>query len=388
MVHNYYQQKAGEDLSFEAESKLLKDHGHKVIKYTKHNNQIKNMNSIDLFRKMVWNKKTYNDLCRIIQKEKPDIVHFQNTFPLISPSAYYAAKAEGIPIIQSLRNYRLFCPAATFSRNGQICEKCSKKSFFWSIIHGCYHNSRIKTGALTTMLVIHHFMKTWQKKVDVYIANTKFSKKKFIQGGLSAKKIFIKPNFVDSDPEIQKNKGNYALFIGRLSPEKGIFTMLRAWKSLKNIPLKIIGTGPIKRDVEKFIQQNKLKNIELVGYCPKEKVFSYIKKSRFLIFPSEWYETFGRTIIEAFACSIPIIISRLGAMKEIVKDNYTGLNFEPGNAKDLVEKIKWAWTHKKDMQRMGENARKDYEEKYTPKKNYKQLMKIYQFAINNENSNI
>jgi glycosyltransferase involved in cell wall biosynthesis len=385
MVHNYYRQRGGEDISFEAEASLLESKGHKVLRYTKDNNGTKNMNYFSLISKIIWNKEVYSELRKIIKKEKPDIVHFQNTFAIISPSAYYAAKAEGIPVVKSVRNYRLFCPSSTgFFRKGKICENCLGKAIPWSgIVHSCYRSSRLASAALVTILIFHRFMRTLKRKVDVYIANTEFSKKKFVQGGLSSKKILVKPNFFELDSNKTSSRGDYAVFVGRLSNEKGLFTLLEAWKNLRHIPLKIVGDGPLLDKVNDFVKDNALGNVEIKGYKSEKKVSDLIEKARFLIFPSEWYETFGRVIVEAFAYGIPVIASRLGAMAEIIKDKQTGLQFTPGSSKDLAAKVEWAWTHKKEMKDISKKARKDFENKYTSEKNYEQLIKIYKLAIAN-----
>jgi glycosyltransferase involved in cell wall biosynthesis len=231
------------------------------------------------------------------------------------------------------------------------------------------------------MLAVHCWLKTWQEQVDSYITLTEFCKQKFIEGGLPSEKIHVKPNFVDRDPGLRKGNGHYALFVGRLSSEKGVWTMLLAWQGLGRIPLKIVGNGPLMSDVQVFLQKKKLESVEVLGHRTPADVALLMKGARFLLFPSEWYETFGLVAIEAFACGVPVIASRLGAMAEIVDEGQTGLLFNPGDPEDLADKVRWAVDHPDVMCCMGKSARGVYVERYTPEKNYQILLDIYERAI-------
>jgi glycosyltransferase involved in cell wall biosynthesis len=233
------------------------------------------------------------------------------------------------------------------------------------------------------MTTIHRWLNTWQEMVDIYIVFTDFYRRKFIEGGIPADKIVIKPHFVHPDPGSGKNKlGDYAVFIGRLEPAKGVEILLLAWQKLKGIPLKIRGDGLLLNYVREFTKKNNLKLIELIDRVSKEELYSLLKGACFLVWPSEgYYETFGLVAIEAFACGVPVIVSSIGAMAEIVEDGRTGIHFKPGNPEDLAYKVEWAWAHPKEMAEMGREARKEYERKYTAELNYKMLMDIYETAI-------
>jgi len=391
LLHNYYQQPGGEDQVFEAEKALLKRAGHQVLTYERHNDEIKTYSlaqKLGLVKRTLWAKDSAQAIRDILKRERPDVAHFHNTFLLISPSAYYACWEARVPVIQTLHNYRLLCPAATFFRSGQVCENCLSNTPPWpGVAHGCWRSSRAKTAVVAMMLAVHRWLKTWEKQVHLYIAPTEFARRKFIEGGLPAEKIVVKPNFVDSDElqvtndEWRKGKRGYALFVGRLSPEKGVRTLLRAWQKTKEIPLKVVGDGPLMGEVQAFLEREGLEGVEVLGHREREEVLRLMRGAWFLVFPSEWYEGFPLTIAEAFACGVPVIASRLGAMAEIVEDGRTGLHFEPGNSEDLVAKVEWAWTHPKEMQEMGQEARREYEEKYTAERNYEMLMEIYQRAM-------
>ena len=381
MAHNQYQNFGGEDQSYAAESGLLEANGCKVLRYTLHNRQIQGMNPLMLAQATLWNKQVYRNLREIMKREHPKIAHFQNTFPLISPAAYYAAKVEGVPVVQSLRNYRLLCPNALFFREGHICEECMGRTVPWpAVAHACYRNSRAASAVVTSMLTLHRAIGTWSRMVDVYIALTEFARNKFIEGGLPKEKIVVKPNFVYPDPGQGDGKGGYALFVGRLSPEKGVDTLLRAWELLGGrISLKIVGDGPLAEKVKKTASN--IYGIEWLGHRNMEEVYSLMGEAAFLVFPSEWYETFGRVAIEAFAKGTPVLAAKIGAVGEITENGRTGLHFRAGDPIDLAEKVDWLMSHPAQLARMRKEARAEYEAKYTAERNYRMLMEIYERAI-------
>jgi glycosyltransferase involved in cell wall biosynthesis len=390
VAHNSYQCAGGEDVVREAEKDLLTAAGHRVTQYTRHNDEIAAygaMQKAALGFKTVWAWDSYRQIRALLRAERPDIAHFDNTFPLISPAAYYACREAGVPVVQTLHNYRLLCPSATFQRDGRVCEDCLGHVPWRGVLHGCYRDSRPATAAVALMLSVHRALGTWSKMVDCYIALTQFARAKFIEGGLPTEKIVVKPNFVHPDPMAfnhqssianRKSPQGSALFVGRLAPEKGVRTLLAAWQRLGNrIPLGVVGDGPLRAELEAEAVRRGLSSISFHGHLARDHVIRLMKRARFLVFPSECYETFGRVAVEAFACGVPVIASRLGAMQEIVEDNRTGLHFSPGDADDLAAKVEWAWTHPNEMQEMGRAARAEYEAKYTAERNYQMLMEIY-----------
>ena len=389
-VHNYYQQPGGEDSVFSAEMALLQDHGYNIIKYIDSNHRIGDLNSLDVAIQTIWSRQSYKKIYEVLVKEEPDLVHFHNIFPLISPAAYYACKKLKIPVIQSLDNPRLICPAATLYRKGKLCLDClGKTPPYPGIIHGCYHNSRLQTAVIVTMLSVHRWMKTWQKQVDKYLVATEFYKKLFIKAGLPAEKIAVKPHFVRSNPrsDISQKLGEYVLYIGRLDPEKGIPTLLSAWKNLQ-IPLKIRGDGQLLQVCSDFIETNNLNFIEIIKRITPEELKLLISNARFLIWPSEgYYETFGMVAVECFSLRKPVVASDIGVMGEVVKNGESGLLFEPGNASDLASKVEWLWNHPEESKRMGINAYQEYEMKYTPQRNYQLLIDIYSSIISKNKRN-
>jgi glycosyltransferase involved in cell wall biosynthesis len=380
-VHNRYQRPGGEDQVFVDETALLETRNHRVLRYEVHNDQVKQVNRLTLAKDTVWNHSVYRELGALIRRERPDVVHFHNTLPLISPAGYYAARAEGVPVIQTLHNYRLLCPVALFFRDGRVCEDCMGKAVPWpGVVHRCYRGSRTASGMIATMLTVHRALRTWAKMVDVYVALTEFARSKFIEGGLPAGKIVVKPNFVSPDPGRGQGGGGYALFVGRLAPEKGTGTMLAAWDRLgTSIPLKIVGDGPLRdRVVSAAARQS---NVEWLGHRPVADVHALMGKADMLVFPSQWYETFGRVAAEAFAAGTPVIAANIGAVAELVEHGRTGLKFRPGDPEDLVTQVEWALSHPAELRRMREEVRAQFEAKYTAERNYRALMEIYEVAL-------
>jgi glycosyltransferase involved in cell wall biosynthesis len=372
----------GEDISFKAEADLLEKMGNVVLRYTRDNDEIRNyglLKKMLLLFNTIWSFSTLRDLELILRKEKPDLVHFQNTFPLISPSAFYACKHQNIPVIMSARNYRLMCVNGLFLRDNQICEDCINKVFAWpGVYHACYRNSFLQSTVVALMVAYHRLRKTWLNYVHIFICLSEFSRRKYIQGKIPEQKIMVKPNFVE-DPGENDEKREYAIFIGRLSVEKGIQTILKSIANNPTIPLLIIGSGPLEEEVKRASE--KLENINYLGELGHDQILDVIKKARFLIYPSLCYETFGRVIVEAYACGVPVITSRIGALQELVYDGVTGLFINPGDVEDLSNKMRWLWEHPEESSQMGMNARNEYLKRFTPEINYQSLMSIYSSVL-------
>jgi glycosyltransferase involved in cell wall biosynthesis len=379
--HNYYQQPGGEDIAFANEKNLLRRNGHEVVEYLDSNTRLNTMGRLDAAVQTLWSRHSYQAVKTLIRNSRPDIAHFHNTFLLLSPSVYDACSEMGVPVVQTLHNYRLVCPVALLHRKGQVCEACLGKKIAWpGVWHGCYHGSRTQTAVVASMLALQWMRKTWRDRVDVFIALTEFSRRKFIEGGLPAAKILVKPNFFHPDPGIMDSAGDFALFVGRLSPEKGILTLLQAWQQISNIPLRILGSGDLEPEVHSFVEENGSGNIHTSGLVSPSQVFTTMKKARFLVCPSECYENFAMVIVEAFAFGLPVIASRLGAMAEIISDGHTGILFAPGDPEDLAAKVNWSWNHPRELVAIGRKARREYESKYTSDIIYDSLMRIYAAA--------
>lgn len=378
LIHNKYKQAGGEDSVFKLESELLVQHGHQVEQLVYDNSIIKTF-----YQKFISGLKTmYNPGSAKVIKRKiiefgPDVIHVHNFLPLVSPSVFYVANQMQTPIVLTLHNYRLICPSATLFNDGMVYERSIHSIFPWKAIwNGVYRNSKVQTAAVVCMTAFHNILGTWKNKVDAYIALTQFAKEKFTNSTLSipSDKLFVKPNFVEDHGLGESEREDYFLFIGRLTEEKGISTMLKA-TSLHRFKLIIIGDGPLKSMVEEYMNLNS--SISFLGFQPKAVVMHYLKRCKALIFPSIWYEGFPVTIAEAFSTGTPVIASNLGAMKEIFINEVNGLLFEPGNERDLTLKIIQITKTESMARHISENARACYLNSYTPTINYNQLTDIY-----------
>ncbi len=386
-VHSYYTQPGGEDTVFQAEAALLRSRGHEVIEYLESNKTIESMNQASVALQTLWSYSSHQKLKRFLGETKPDVVHFHNTFPLISPSAYYACQELNIPVVQTLDNQRLICPASSFYREGKLCLDClGKTPPYPGVLHACYHDSRLHTAVVASMLTLHRWLGTWQTKVDSFLCSTNFYRDLFVQAGFPSDKIVVMPHFVQQKPQSDfvKKTGDYALFVGRLDPEKGIDTLLEAWRFL-DFPLKIRGSGRLDERAREFVKQHGMENIEFIGRLEEQELSDLIGNARFLVMPSEgYYETFGMVIIEAYSRGVPVVASNIGVVPELVSDKQTGLLFEPGNAHDLAEKARWMWLHPAEAVTMGGNGFNIYKERFTQEQCYQTLLEVYERLINSK----
>ena len=380
-AHNNYKIRGGEDESCASEEKILRKFGHYVNSFKKCNDSIDTLSNIQLAINTIWSTNTYKTISDTLRSSPYDLVHVQNFFPLISPSIYYAARNQGVPVIQTLRNYRLLCPNALFFRNGQVCEDCIGKFIpYPGVLNNCYRGDRAASSISAAMISVHRMFKTWEKEVNCYIALSNFARNKFIEGGIPANKIIVKPNFVYPDPGVSDGNGNYAIYVGRLSVEKGLDTLLDAWKVLKfSFPLKIVGDGPLAPLVVEATKTNQ--NIEWLGRKTISEVHELMGNSSFLIFPSKWYETFGRVAVEAFSKGTPVIASNIGAIAELINHGKNGLLFSPGNAEDLSNQIDWCLSNQSKLFEMRKEARNEFITKYTAEANYEILLDVYSQVI-------
>jgi glycosyltransferase involved in cell wall biosynthesis len=379
--HNFYQQPGGEDEVFYSEGSLLKAFGHEPVTFVLHNDEVREMGRVSLIRATIWNRRTHAEMRRLIREHKPDVVHFHNTFPLASPGVYYAARAEGAAVVQTLHNYRLMCPGAALFRDGKPCEDCIGKRVPWhGVRHKCYRSSITASAVVAATLTIHGIVGTWQDAIDVYITPSEFTRQKYINGGFPADRLVVKPNFVHPDPGLGAGDGGYVAFVGRLSPEKGLDTLLAAW-SLPGMkaPLKIVGDGPLADDVRAAVA--KYPHIEWLGRMKAEQVYEFIGRSRLLVVPSNCYETFGRVAVEAFAKGVPVVAADHGALSDIVEDGRTGALFKGGDPEDLARQVQRLLGGTEPMAAMRSAVRNEFLEKYTGERNIESLMEIYQRAI-------
>ncbi len=386
LAHNFYKFAGGEDRVFHTEADMLEAHGHKVIRYIRDNQSIDGMDRLSLARKTLWNADTIREVKSLIGHERPDIVHCHNTFPLISPTIYYAAIQCGVPTIQTLHNYRIICPQSYLLRDDAFCTACVGRSLpFAAIRHRCYRNSVAATATLAAMIARHWLQNTWTRKVSQYIALSAFAKKMFVRGGLPENRIHIKPNSVpDPGPlEGATNERGGALFVGRLSPEKGIRTLLDAWRNL-DMPLDIYGEGPMAKDVHAVANPV----IRYHGQQSQARIRDAMRRAALLVLPSIWPEGFPMVVLEAFANGLPVIGSEIGSLQEIIRSDITGQLYPPGDPAALAATVRQAIDQPGQLAAMGANAREEYMQKFAPNRNYAALLSIYRDALAGQNKKV
>jgi glycosyltransferase involved in cell wall biosynthesis len=384
-VHNRYQDRGGEDHTFESEVDLLREYGHEVETLIVSNDAIPEkrspLMSARLAASTVWSRSGQRHVEDAIVRFSPDVVHFNNTFPLVSPAAYTACKRHSVPVVQHLHNYRPLCPNALFYRDGRPCEDCLGKIIpLPGIVHACYRDSRSQTAAVAAMITAHKIRRTWSRDVDKFIAMTHFERDKFIEGGFPADRITVKPHFVTAAPLAPDTHRNGFLYVGRLTPDKGILTLLEAWHDVDGMPLTIAGSGPLASEVAAAADRNP--NLSYVGPKSTNDIYALMHHASLLVVSSQWYETFGRVVVEAFAQGTPVLAANIGAIGELVSPGKTGLHFEPGNVASLSKALRWAAQHPDEIRQMGIAARDEYKRVYTPERNYEMLMHIYEEVTN------
>jgi len=391
LIHNHYGSTApsGENKVFEAELDLLRQQGHEVATFTRHSDNIRRKGFAGTLQGALatpWNPWMARAIQRKVQQFRPDIVHVHNTFPLISPAIFHAIGSSAAKVL-TLHNYRLFCPAAIPVRNGRACTDCiDSHTTRPALIHGCYRHSRIATLPLAASVALHRIIGTWTHKVDAFIALTDFQKDLMVKAGLPAKRVHVKPNFYPGNPTPipWKERGEYVVFAGRLSQEKGIETLIRAWAlwGADAPELRIVGDGALRSNLEQITGRL---SISFLGQLPSEAAQKQIAGAKLLILPSECFEGFPMVVREAFAFGTPAAVSNIGPLPAIVRNKENGVVFAPANPQSLAHVVRTTWHSPGLLETLSQGARESFEDNYTEQANYLTLMRIYAQAID-ENS--
>ncbi|MBF0618901.1 MAG: glycosyltransferase family 4 protein [Candidatus Omnitrophica bacterium] len=382
--HNHYIFKGGEDAAAASEVDLLRRHGHDVVFWEMTNNDFNAFSPLAKLRHVFswdWSRASYDQLRKTLRKFRPDIAHFHNTFFMMTPSVYDACRDEGVPIVQTLHNFRMLCANALLFRKGFPCEECMDHGLRRGIRYGCYHDSRILTWAIVRMLDRHWRQQTWQKKVDAFIVTSDFAYSRYVKQGLPVERFFVKPNFLVTDPGERQRDEGYAFYGGRLSEEKGVRTLLHAWLRLKGIPLVIAGTGPLEEELRAMAARDPSAQISFTGFLEKEEYLHKLRGARCVIIPSECYENFPVTMVEAFACGIPVVGSRIGSLEGLIKDESNGLLFSPRSPEGLAFQVNRLFFDEGLAARLGQEARRSFQALYMAEQNHDRLTEIYRYAI-------
>ena len=376
-LHNEYQLHGGEDTVVAAESALLRDAGHQVRLELVSNREIQGLSGkIQTFVRTPHDATRKSWMNHLLDATNYDIVHVHNFFPLLTPAIHEAASARGVAVVQTLHNYRLLCAGALFLRDGHVCEKCLGGSNLWGALHRCYRGSALGSLAVVRLQRRARSQQAWHRHVHRFIALTEFAKGKFVAGGLPAERISVKANFTGPlTTPMQDRQG--AVFVGRLSPEKGVRPLVESWVRLPHIPLTIIGDGPEREALKQMAPSN----VTFRGALPADQVRIAMAAAQALIMPSVWYEGFPMTLVEAFSVGTPVIASRIGSLAELIREGITGRAFEPGNVEDLAKVVQGTFARPDLLRDMGSAAHHEYEQLYTPSTNLARLEGIYQEAV-------
>lgn len=382
LVHNYYRsgQPGGEDVAFRQERRLLESAGIGVIAYTRSNDEVGGRDVPALARAIAglrWSRRTLRDLGEVVRRERPDVAHFHNTFPLISASGYAACRGHGVPVVQTLHNYRLVCAAGTHYRRGEVCELCQPGNPSPAVRHGCYRDSVAASTAVSWMLWRNWRGAVYTDLVDRFVVLTHFAAGRLAAAGVPPDRIVIKPNFVEAPADAAPGDAGYAVFSGRLWAEKGVHTLLDAWEQLPDVPLKVLGDGPLMHELAEHCRAGSLP-VEFLGMRPREEVLRIVAHARVQVIPSECFEGLPLALVEAYAHGVPVIASRIGSLAELVVPEKTGLLFEPRDASGLAAQVRRLWSDPALRSRLRLGAREQYAAAYTPERSLEMLLRLYE----------
>lgn len=383
-LHNYYQQRGGEDQCFEEQADAMEKRGHSVTRYVVHNKDIRPgvASKIKTAKETIWNRDAFRQVQSMIREIRPDVMHAVNTFPLLSPSVFYAAQAERVAVVHEMANYRIACANALLLRDNKVCTKCLDSSLPWgAIAHRCYRGSALGSAVVASNILLHRIWKTWDRSVDAVVCPSKVCEEKLVEGGVPKEKIHVNENSLGTDPGMRFSPEGASIFVGRLCEEKGVRTIVEAWLRSPELPrLKIVGDGPLREMVQKLANEDP--RVEYLGWLSHTELLERIGKADCLLMPSICLEPFGRTTIEAFAVGTPVLGSRIGGTVEIITEGVDGYFFEPGDAVDLSIKVRRFFSLPEgERQSMRFAARGTFESRYTSERRCDRLLAIYSKVI-------
>jgi glycosyltransferase involved in cell wall biosynthesis len=381
MLHNRYKIPGGEDVSTSMQVELLRSSGHSVELVEETSDRVDTLGASRTAVRAIWSQESYKRVSALLERSRFDVMHVQNFFPLFSPSVYYAARRHGVPVVQSLRNFRLICPEGMLYRDGQVCTECVGRRFASpGVKYGCYRGSRSGTSVVATMSATHRLAGSWRNLVSVYVTPSRFAAEMYVEGGWEPNSIVTIPNFVHPDPGVGSGTGAHALFVGRLAPPKGLETMLAAWRQDKvNFPLKIAGDGPLRHIVEREADQNPL--ITYLGPVTPVEASDLMGSATFVVVPTVGIETFGRVAAEALAKGTPGVVSDAGGLKEIIDEGSTGWLIPPGDSDRLADRVAWISDHEDDVSEMRPRARASFLDRFSSDQAIEHWISVYERAI-------
>jgi glycosyltransferase involved in cell wall biosynthesis len=383
LAHCFFQQFGGQDSVALSEREMLEAHGHQVIPYLRHNDEIRSFGTLEkvtFLGDTIYSRRTVREVQALVASSRPDVAYIHNVYPLISPAIYHCLHALGIPIVQCVHDFRPLCANGLFYRQHQCCELCKGGNHLHGFVNKCYKDSYFLSGLYSATLFANREA-GMMKKISAYLCLNQFYQDKLLEVGVPAGKVYVRPNSIDafvSAPSAPAESPAYALFLGRLSPEKGLWTLVHAFETIPSAQLKIVGTGPMEAELAGYIREKGLQNIKMMGFRAGNEKSEFLRGALFSIIPSEWHENFPVVALESFAAAKPIVAARMGGLPSIVADGETGLLFTAGDSAELGSKASYMFANPLEALRMGSRASELAQTKYSREASYRNLMEVFQ----------
>jgi len=379
VAHTRYQLRGGEDIGFETEVDAMRSLGWRVETVESSNFEVEKSSQLTIARQAIWNSDWGQKIRQKVDEVKPDVFHVHNFFPMMSPAVHWAAHGKGVGVVQTLHNYRLGCLNGMYMREGRICMDCFGKLPVKGVVKKCYRNSRAGSAVVLGMVGFHRMVKTWQTQVDVFICHTESTRRLHVGAGVPTEKLMTKPTVLHPDPGFSPGGGDYCMFAGRFSPEKGITSLLKAWQLAPDLPnLILAGGGPLEPEIREIAAHDP--RIKLTGHLQKPEVTELMRNAKALIFPSEWYEPFGLVILEAIACGTPVVSSEIGAPRDILGEGPHAEYFEMGVPDEIAAATRRILDESVPMPIRRQSARARFVSDFSTIANMTRLAEIYDRA--------
>lgn len=397
LINKFHYHKGGSETVYFDTKAVLEAHGHQVVCFSMQDGKNEPCAQSEYFvpkvdfrsgrlglgkmLRLIYDPRAARNLEKLIQAEKPDLAHLHNIAHQLTPSILKPLRKHKIPTVQTLHDFQIICPNYTLYVEGRVCERCKKHKYCQAIFHRCLHGHWLGSFIVALELTFQWWFKYYKENVDLFISPSQFLKNKLMEWGIK-RPIVVINNFVDLDKlSPGEEMGDYIVCVSRLSPEKGVMTLIRAMEKASNVKLKIVGDGPQQKTLQSYLRQRKIKNVEMLGRKDRAETLAVIRGARFMVIPSVCYDNYPTVALEAMALARPILASRLGGLAEMITENHNGWFFQPGNEKDLAKKIQEHFGETESLIALGRNGRRAVEQKNSSAVYYKNLWQAYEQVL-------